>query len=119
MVNCSVRAIQNAIFKAAEKLGYAELHPKQGVAERSFLKGRDVFICHPIGGGKSLRILLSATRSIRSAKTLPGPEYSEYCRCSESLIPVMKDQVRVMTERNITAVYAGDVDVDTETDGKY
>ncbi len=107
-------AIEEAIIKAADKLGYAELRPKQEVAVRNFLKGRDVFVCLPTGSGKSLCYCLLPEAFDYLRHTQDSSRHSIVVVVSP-LIALMKDQVRAMTERNVTAVYAGEVDDDTET----
>ena len=57
----SKQAINYAISKATEELGYTELRPNQLAALRSFMNGRDMFVCLPTGSGKSLSYCLSDT----------------------------------------------------------
>ena len=42
------------ITRAAEKLGYYNIHPNQHKAVKAFLEGNDVFLSLPTGSGKSL-----------------------------------------------------------------
>ena len=108
-------AIDNAISKATKELGYNELRPNQLAAITSFVNGRDVFVCLPTGSGKSLCYCLLPT------------VFDKLKACTQSsivvvVISLMKDQVRAMLERNVSAVYTGSIDDNTEadiTEGKY
>ncbi len=108
MANYSERDIQSAIFKASEKLGYAELCAKQEAAVKSFLKGQHVFVCLPTGSGKSLCycLLPEAFDRLRRCQELRAQSVVVVV---SPLIALMKDQVRAMTERNVTAVRWGQV----------
>ena len=85
-------------------LGYSALRPQQELAVKSFVQGNDVFISLPTGGGKSLcySILPDVFDALRTEV-----EPSIVIIVSP-LIALMKDQVRSMTERGMTAVFVGD-----------
>lgn len=70
---------------------------------------RDVFVCLPTGSGKSLCycILPYAFDELRS---ITGTEKRSIVLVVSPLIALMKDQVRSMVERNITAIYAAEAD---------
>ena len=110
--------IQVAIDTAKEKLGYEELRPSQKEAILSFLKGADVFVCLPTGSGKSLCYSLLPA----AFDHLKGQTKESIVIVVSPLIALMKDQVRSMNERDVTAVYAGDIDLETEREiceGRY
>ena len=50
----SNQELESAIMQASQQLGYATIRPDQNTAIKSFMEGRDVFICLPTGSGKSL-----------------------------------------------------------------
>ena len=76
------------------------------------MNGRDVFVCLPTGSGKSLcHCLLSEVFNI-----LKMYNSTSIVLLVSTLISLMKDQVRAMTERNVSAVYTGSKDDNTETD---
>ena len=73
----------------------------------TIIEGKDVFVSLPTGSVKSLCYCLL-------------PKAFDSLRCSNSMAtqsivvvvsPLMKDQVRQMTQRDISAVYVGDDDV--------
>ena len=89
---------------AARWMGYSTLRQHQIEAVSLFMSGRDVFVSLPTGSGKSLCYCI-----------LPGMFDAIQQWCSSSivivvspLIALMKDQVRAMVERNVSAVYIGD-----------
>ena len=105
----SSREIDLALTFASKEAGCSELHPKQKMAIGHFSRGSYMFVALPTGSGKSLcycllprvfDILLERTGSI---VVVISP-----------LIALMQDKVRAMTERNITAVYAGSTDENLE-----
>jgi len=108
----SERDIRQAILTAAAKLGYEELRPKQSQALRSFVSGCDVFVCLPTGSGKSLCYCLLPV----VFDCLKGRTCESIVVVVSPLIALMKDQVRAMSERNVKAVYAGEVDEDSQTE---
>ena len=111
-------AIDNAISKATKELGYNELRPNQIAAITRFVNGRDVFVCLPTGSGKSLCYCLLPTVFDK----LKACTKSSIVVVVSPLISLMKDQVRAMLERNVSAVYTGSIDDNTEadiTEGKY
>ena len=81
---------------ASKQLGYSELRPNQ----RSFLKGRDAFVCLPTGSGKSLCYCLLPY----AFDTLRHGERNSMVLVVSPLISLMKDQVRAMKEKNLSAV---------------
>ena len=93
--------IQRSLTSAAEKLGYSALRPQQELAVKSFVQGNDVFISLPTGSRRSLcySILPDVFDALRT-------------QVEPSIVivvsPLMKDQVRSMTERGMTAVFVGD-----------
>ena len=96
-------AIQSALAVAVERLGYSSLRTQQELAIRSFVQGNDVFICLPTGSGKSLCycILPAVFDSLRGVK-------SSIVVVVSPLIALMKDQVRAMTKKGVTAAFVGD-----------
>ena len=67
------------------------------------MNGRDVLVCLPTGSGKSLcYCLLSKVFDI-----LKMCNTTSIVLLVSTLIFLMKDQVRAMTERNVSAVYTG------------
>ena len=86
---------------ASKQLGYCELRPNQTAAVRSFLKGRDVFVCLPTGSGKSLCYCLLPY----PFDTLRHGERNSMVLVVSPLISHMKDQVRAVKEKNLSAVY--------------
>jgi len=113
--------VRRAIDEATKQLGYAELRPNQALMVNSFLEGRDVFVTVPTGSGKSLcYCLLPKVFDILRGSNLV--ETQCVVIVVSPLVVLMKDQVRQMTERNMRAVYVGDVDSETENEvcsGKY
>ena len=102
--------VDHAIIAAARLLGYESLRPRQTEAIKSFLSGRDVFVCLPTGSGKSLCYCLLPTAS----DILRGWEKQAIVVVVSPLVALMKDQVRAMAERSVKAVYVGDVKEDAE-----
>jgi len=83
---------------ATKQLGYPGLHPKQELAVKNFLSGRDVFMSLPSGSGKlpCYYILPKVFDILRS------PTTSQWSVMVVSpLITLMKDQVRSMVEKGV------------------
>ena len=113
--------IQQAIIMATEALGYSQLRQLQERVVTHFLLEKDVFVSLPTGSGKSLCycLLPKAFDSLRGSNSVATQSIVVVV---SPLIALMKDQVRQMTQRGITAVYVGDVDNVTEAevcDGKF
>ena len=107
--------IQRAISDATVALGYAELRQQQKVVVEHFVKGRDVFASLPTGSGKSLCycVLPRVFDILRGSRAVAA----QYIAVVVSpLIALMKDQVRQMVQRGVSAVYVGDADDAMETD---
>ena len=98
-------AIQRAVIKATETLGYTSLCPQQEQAVRTFVLGNDVFVCLPTWSGKSLcyTILPGVYDTLRNST-------SSIVVVVSPLIVLMKDQVRAMADRGMRAVFVGDCD---------
>jgi len=107
--------IHHAITEATRVLGYTELRPNQERVVTHFLSGNDVFVSLPTGSGKSLCycLLPKAFDVLRKSKT---SDTQSVVIVVSPLIALMKDQVRQMTERNVKAVYVGEIDDATETE---
>ena len=58
----SNQELESAIMQASQQLGYATIRPDQNTAIKSFMEGRDVFICLPTGSGKVIVFLGVAIR---------------------------------------------------------
>lgn len=93
--------ISDAISQAIRELNYDKLRPQQELVIRKFVGGGDVFVCLLTGSGKSQCYCLL-------------PAIFDHLRCSQSqsvvvvvspLITLMKDQVRAMSSRNVSAIY--------------
>ena len=97
----SKEAVDRAISKATEELRHSELRPNQLAVLRRFMNGRDVFVCLPTGSGKSLCYCLLP----KVFDKLKPCTHSSIVVVVSPLISLMKDQVRAMMERNISAVY--------------
>ena len=100
-----------ALAEVVKKLGYNKLKGKQEEVILAFVNSKDVFVSLPTRSGKSLCYAV-----------LPWLFDSLHSRQKESLIIVisplispMKDQVRSLKERNLTAVCISDVE-GTEVD---
>ena len=92
---------------AVAHLGYAQLKELQERAIRCFLRGNDVFVCLPTGSGKSLCYCLLP----KAFDVLRKVHNQSIVVVVSPLIALMKDQVRVMSQRNVTTVYACETDV--------
>ena len=104
--------ISDAILAAAREMGYDNLRENQIKVLSFFLGGRDTFVSLPTGSGKSLCycILPLANDFLRRSRR------SSLVIVVSPLVALMKDQVRAMTERNVSAVYVGEVS-EEEDDG--
>ena len=109
---------KSAIHRAAESLGYMQLRPNQESVVQNFVQGRDVFVGLPTGSGKSLcYCILPSVFDI-----LRGTNRRSIVVVVSPLIALMKDQVRAMKEKGVTAVYIGglaDADAEEACAGKY
>ena len=115
------KQIRAAVSEAAGLLGYSSLRPRQAKVVEDFLSGRDVFVSLPTGSGKSLCFCLlpKAFDALRGTRSV---DRQSIVVIVSPLIALMKDQVRKMTERDVSAVYVAEADERTETeicDGKF
>ena len=118
----SKRAIQAAVAKAAKTLGYSELREHQKVVVEQFLSRKYVFVSLPTGSGKSLCycLLPGSSDILRESKSV---ETQSIVIVVSPLIVLMKDQVRQMTEKGVSALYLGrhadETTVTEVCEGKY
>ena len=77
-----------------------------------FLRGNDVFVSLPTGSGKSLCYCLLS----KAFDLLRDSNEQSISVVVSPLIALMKDQVRQMVHRNVSAVYVGDADESIETE---
>ena len=112
MAGCSSKdRLHAAISEAAKQLGYFELSHLQTLVVAHFVEGRDVFVSLPTGSGKSLcYCILPRVFDIMREST--STESQSVAVVISPLVALMKDQVRRMAERDMTAVYVGDIDAD-------
>ena len=110
----SKRDVQFSVTYATKLLGYTELRQQQTQVVEKVLSRRDVFVSLPTGSGKSLCywLLPKVFDHLRGSKSA---DTQSIVIVVSPLIAVMKDQIRQMTERNVTAVYVGDAESTTET----
>ena len=117
----SKQSLSEAISEATKQLGYTELRSNQALVVKHFLKGKDIFVSLPTGSGNSLcYCLLPKVFDILRASNSVETQF--FVIVVSPLVALMKDQVRQMTEKNVRAIYVGDVDSETEDqvcDGKY
>ena len=73
-----------------------------------FLSGRDVFVSLPTGGGKSLCYCLLPKAFDILRGTSSCSKTQSIAIVVSPLVSLMIDQVRHITERNVSAVYVGD-----------
>ena len=96
--------VEEALSEALQKLGYASfrsMHQRKAI--ESFVQGNDVFVCLPTGSGKSLCycILPAVFDHLHGVR-------SSIAVVISPLVALMKDQVRAMTEKGVSAVFVGD-----------
>ena len=97
-------AVNSAVRRAAEKLGYSQLRPQQERAIKKFVDGQDVFVGLPTGSGKSLcYCIIPAVFDY-----LSGGDSRSIVVVVSPLILLTKDQVQAMSEKEVRAVYVGD-----------
>ena len=97
--------VKSLTQRAAEKLGYTKLRPNQEKVVEYFVQGRDVFVGLPTGSGKSLCYCILPT----VFDMLRGSNGLSIVVVVSPLIALMKDQVRTMKEKGMSAVYVGDL----------
>ena len=91
-----------ALAEVVKKLGYHKLKGKQEEVILAFVNSKDVFVSLPTGSGKSLcYAVLPCNLHSRQKESL--------IIVISPLISLMKDQVRSLKERNLTAVCISDV----------
>ena len=110
----SKKRIVQAILDATVTLGYSQLREQQRVVVEHFIEGNDVFVSLPTGSGKSLCycLLPSVFDSLKGSRLVTTRSIVVVV---SPLIALMKDQVRQMTQRGVSAVYVGEADYTTET----
>ena len=104
----SSERVQKAIDEATKLLGYSELRANQAQVVSHFLSGRDVFVSLPTGGGKSLCYCLLPKAFDILRGTSSCSKTQSIAIVVSPLVSLMIDQVRHITERNVSAVYVGD-----------
>ena len=104
----SSERVQKAIDEATKLLGYSELRANQAQVVSHFLSGRDVFVSLPTGGGKSLCYCLLPKAFDILRGTSSCTKTQSIAIVVSPLVSLMIDQVRHITERNVSAVYVGD-----------
>ncbi len=106
--------IKRAISSAAGKMKYAQLRPNQEEVVEEFMKGNDVFVSLPTGSGKSLCYCLLPLAFDYLRCGTEDLETSSIVVIVSPLVALMKDQVRSMQDRSVSAIYAGDMDEEAE-----
>ena len=111
--------LRAGIDKAVKQLGYDCVQGSQLPVIKHFMSGQDVFVCLPTGYGKSLcYCILPILFDILHQRH----HFGSIAIVVSPLIALMKDQVRQMKERDVRAVYVGDVNEKAESDvfnGRY
>ena len=108
MAKYSEQEIDGVLASTAKEMGYGELRTKQETVVRQFLCGRDVFVSLPTGSGKSLCYCI-LPRVFDKLRKTESCESRSMAVVVSPLIALMKDQVRAMTQRDVRAVYVGEV----------
>ena len=104
----SSEQVQKAIDEATKLLGYSELRANQAQVVSHFLSGRDVFVSLPTGGGKSLCYCLLPKAFDILRGTSSCSKTQSIAIVVSPLVSLIINQVRHITERNVSAVYVGD-----------
>ena len=105
MASYSEAQVKSALSNSIRRLGISELRPQQDVAIRMFVHGRDVFVNLPTGSGKTLCYCCLPL----VFDTLRGNTSQSVVVVVSPLIALMKDQVRAMKEKAVSAVYVDDL----------
>ena len=108
MASYSEEQVKSAVSNAMRTLGISELRPQQEVIIRTFIHGRDMFVSLPTGSKKTLCYCSLPL----VFDTLHGNTSQSVVVVVSPLIALMKDQVRAMKEKAVSAVYVGDLSDD-------
>ena len=111
----SKQRIQAALANTTALLGYPELRPHQAQVLEFFLEEKDLFVSPPMGSGNLLCycLLPKVFNILRGIKTI---DMQLIVIVVSPLITLMKDQVRQMMERGMSAVYIGEGDSATKSE---
>ena len=106
-----MEAINDAVTVAGQQPGFSQLREKQRLAVVNFMLGNDVFVSLPTGSGKSLCYWV-----LPKAFDIVNKSSGSLVIVISPLIALMKDQVQVLTEKGINAIYSGGAEEEeTET----
>ena len=100
--------IEDAISAAASILGFSQLREHQFSGAMSIISGKDTFVAKPTGSGKSLIYYLVplATDYIDSKMSDASVTKDDrnFAVVLSPLVSLIKDQMRQLKEKNITAL---------------
>ena len=94
-------------FKAIPRFGLIELKNEQKKALFYLLSGKDVFVNHPTGFGKSLIYQLSPLVAEELSRRHYGNNRSGIVLVISPLVSLIKDQVKGLQQRGIKASFIG------------
>ena len=97
--------ISSAVSEVASTLGYDSLKSKQLQAVTTFLQGKDVFVAHPTGYGKSLCYACLPSTFNLLLKTEGQFTTKSIAVVISPLKALMKDQVSKFSARGLSAAY--------------
>ena len=113
----ATEAVTKVIEECAQKMGYESLKRQQKEAIFWFVQKRDVFVTLPTGFGKSI-----CYGCLPMVFDLIKQRKGSIVVVISPLIALMKDQVATFLSRGVSAVRAGDCDINTSQkimDGEY
>ena len=105
--------VSAAIEVAVRRLGYDSPTTQQKEAVTAFVKGNDVFVSLPTGGGKSLcyACLPWVFDALRSGGEV-GSEHPSIVVVVSLLLSLMKDQVSIFSSRGLNCEFVGTYQTD-------
>ena len=98
--------MDEAIKLSLELFGYETIRPNQEKVIKSYLEGNDVLFCSPTGSGKSLTFELAPSLFKRLSSDQPA---QATVIVVSPLVALMQFQVETFRNKNINAVYLGDI----------
>jgi len=96
------KSLDDALTLATKRVGFTTLSEQQTRAVKSFVKGNDVFVSLPTGGGKSICFWILPT--VFNALLHKS---NSFVLVVSPLIALIQDQVKSMAQKGIRGIHVG------------